>query len=126
MSSLQVLSVRVPRESDNTPEQTAQLLASLARATRAPGLIGRLSGETAIHLALEITLVDGQVTFAVVHPDFLSTFVQSQVLATYPDVVMDPRDDYLAAWRAAPPYMTLVRQQYAAYFPLRDYADYKE
>lgn len=123
---MSVLSLRVPRESENTPEQTAQALASLARATRAPGIIGRLTGDTPIHLSLEVTLQDGQITFAVVHPTHLATFVQSQILATYPDVVMNPVPDYLAAWHAAPPYMTLIRQQYASYFPLRDYADYKE
>jgi len=123
---LSLLSLRVPRESENTPEQTAQLLASLAKATRSPTWFGRLTGDTSLHLSLEVTLVDGQVTFAAVFPTALATFVQSQFLATYPDVVYAPLKDYLADWLAAPPYMSLIKQTYAPYFPLRDYADYKE
>ena len=41
---LTVLSLRVPRESENTPEQTAQLLASLAKAATRPGFFPNLFG----------------------------------------------------------------------------------
>jgi hypothetical protein len=128
---LKVLSLRVPRESDNTPEQTAQLLASLAKATKSNDFLGRLSGIKPIYISLEVTLVDGQITFAVVFPDHLSTFIQSQALATYSDAVMNEIGDYLDGWgKSASDYLKyptlVVRQAYASYFPLRDYADYKE
>lgn len=113
---LTVLSLRVPRESENTPEQTAQLLASLAKATAKN-----------VHISLEVTLVDGQITFAAVFPKHLKTFVSSQLLATYPDVVMSETKDYLPKWLNEKNIkLNLVRQRYASYFPLRDYADYKE
>lgn len=114
-----VLSLRVPRESENTPEQTAQLLASLAKATKA----GTLFDRHPLHLSLEVTLVDGQITFSVVTPQHLAAFVSSQLIATYPDVVIQETRDYL---NYEPAYLGLVRQSYASYFPLRDYADYKE
>ncbi|TSC86039.1 MAG: hypothetical protein G01um101416_747 [Microgenomates group bacterium Gr01-1014_16] len=112
--NLTVLSLRVPRESENTPEQTAQLLASLAKAT-AKG----------IHISLEVTLEAGQITFAAVFPTHLKTFVSSQLLATYPDVIMTEIKDYLQSWKP-PVHLALIRQAYSSYFPLRDYADYKE
>jgi hypothetical protein len=127
---LKVISLRVPRESENTPEQTAQLLASLARATKRQDFLGKLAGIAPVHLSLEVTLTNGQIVFAIVCPDYLSTFVQSQMLATYQDVVMTEIKDYLESWPEAasgnPPYLQVIRQAYAAYFPLRDYSDYKE
>lgn len=123
---LVVTSLRVPRESENTPEQTAQLLASLSKAVKTPDLIGKLLKSQPIHLSLEVSVSEGQVVFAVVHPASLTSFVQSQFLATYPDVVMAPVSDYLQNWQTTLPAVALVKQQYAPYFPLRDYADYKE
>lgn len=124
--ALKVLSLRVPRESENTPEQTAQLLASLAKATRKVNLLGKFTGQDNINLSLEVTLINGQITFTIVYPDHLDTFIQSQMLATYPDVVMFPIKDYLPDWLNQKLYPSVIRQNYANYFPLRDYADYKE
>ena len=110
------MSLRVPRESENTPEQTAQLLASLAKATAKN-----------VHISLEVTLEAGQITFCAVFPKHLKTFVSSQLLATYPDVVMTETKDYLENWLTAKQVnLSIIRQRYASYFPLRDYADYKE
>lgn len=123
---LKILSLRVPRESENTPEQTAQLLASLARSTRSAGLLDRLAGTGTLALSLEVTLVGGQITFAIACPDHLESFVRSQVLATYPDCVIKATPDYLEKWDLSSGSLASVLQRYAAYFPLRDYADYKD
>ncbi len=123
--ALKVLSLRVPRESDNTPEQMSQVLASLAKITKADDFLGRLSHIEPVYISLEVSIVNGQVVFAIVFPDHLTTFVQSQLLATYPDVVMSEIKDYLATWNFRP-YTMLIRQSFAAFYPLRDYADYKE
>ncbi|MBI2008241.1 hypothetical protein HYS82_01135, partial [Candidatus Amesbacteria bacterium] len=111
---LTVLSLRVPRESENTPEQTAQLLASLAKATAKK-----------VNISLEVTLEANQITFCAIFPKHLKNFVSSQLLATYPDVVMTEIKDYLQNWKP-PVHLALIRQAYSSYFPLRDYADYKE
>ena len=152
LMALKLLSLRVPRESENTPEQTAQLLASLARATKSPNFLGKLFGTTPIYLSLEVTIINGQINFTIVFPKHLLTFIQSQVLATYPDVVMAEIKDYLLDWptpgksslKFPPPgqrpdrreilgggrqgavFLSVIRQTYAPYFPLRDYSDYKE
>ena len=114
--ALQVLAVKVPRESENTPEQMAQLLTSLARATSNPSFIHKLFGKTTLHISLEVTLINGLVIFTIVYPQELDTFVQSQVLATYQDVVMTPIKDYLSDWASTPPHVSLIKQAYAAYF----------
>ncbi len=124
--ALVVLTIRIPRESENTPEQTAQLLASLARATRKPSLMARLTGSIPVYVSLEVTVSNGQVMFAIVYPEELGAFITSQILATYQDAVAVSIQDYLADWAATPPAVSIVKQQYAAYFPLRDYADYTE
>ncbi len=120
-----VLTLRVPKTSENTPEQTAQLLASLSRATSKAGLLGGKN----LHLSLEVTVLNGLITFIIVTPKSLESFVRSQMLATYPDVVIEIIEDYLKDWsteKLTNWSTTVVRQQYAQFFPLRDYADYKE
>lgn len=125
---LGILSLRTPRESENSPEQTAQLLASLARATKLPKFHERLQGKQPTFLSLEITLVNNQITFAVVAPKANLSFVHSQVLATYPDCIISPIADYLGTWTPLDqvPHLALIRQTAPAYFPLRDYADYRQ
>ncbi|OGD08985.1 hypothetical protein A2397_05830 [Candidatus Amesbacteria bacterium RIFOXYB1_FULL_44_23] len=124
--ALKLLSLRVPRESENTPEQSAQLLVSLAKATKSPHFLSKWLGSQPLFLSLEVTIVAGQVNFTIVFPEHLATFVQSQVMATYPDVVMADIKDYLTDWPPTPPHLAIIRQSYAPYFPLRDYSDYKE
>lgn len=121
-----VSSLKVPRESENTPEQTAQLLTSLARSTKLPGMLGRLTGNEPQVISLEVALVQGQILFSVVHPVSLTSFIHSQFLATYPDVIISQVPDYLSSWQATLPAVSLQKLQFASYFPLRDYADYKE
>jgi hypothetical protein len=106
--TLSVLSLKVPRESENTPEQTAQLLASLAKATTKVGFLRKMSGQTGLSLSFEVTLVNGEVTFNIVHPTHLSTFIQSQLQATYPDVVMNHVEDYLRTWPTLQPPVSLI------------------
>ena len=122
---LTVLFVKVPRESENSPEQTAQLLASLSRATKLNSRFKKLFGRKDVFLALEITLFDSQIIFSVVCPPNLKTFVESQLLATYPDAIIHEVPDYLLAWPKNN-FLAHVKQTAKAYFPLRDYADYKE
>jgi len=122
---LSVLSLKVPRESENSPEQTAQLLASLSRSTKKFSGLKKLFGKTNVHLALEITLIEGQINFCVVAPTTLVNFVKSQLSATYPDVTITEATDYLPSW-TKPDGLAIIKQTAPAYFPLRDYADYKE
>jgi hypothetical protein len=126
MSNLSVITLRVPRESENTPEQSAQLLASLGRATQHPDFLRRFFGKKKLFISLEATIINGQITFAIVCPSEMVTFVQSQMIATYQDVIMSVIPDYLADWSLPGSHMLLIKQNYAPYFPLRDYSDYKE
>src|SRR3989339_1621995 len=108
--ALKLLSLRVPRESENTPEQSAQLLVSLAKATKSPHFLSKWLGSQPLFLSLEVTIVAGQVNFTIVFPEHLATFVQSQVMATYPDVVMADIKDYLTDWPPTPPHLAIIRQ----------------
>ncbi len=120
-----ILSVKVPRESENSPEQTAQLLASLSRATKLNTRFQKLMGKKDVFLSLEITLIDGQINFTVVCPESLKSFAESQLLATYPDAVIESSEDYLNDWNHGH-YIAHIKQTAPAFFPLRDYADYKQ
>ena len=122
--ALAVISVRVPREAETSPEQTAQLLASLSRATSSPASLKKLFGHQPVHLSLEVTLINSQISFCLAFPPHLNNFIQSQITATYPQAVIEPLADYLPGWTSQP-HLAVIRQSALAYFPLRDYADYK-
>ncbi|MDP1743763.1 MAG: hypothetical protein Q8L51_03165 [Candidatus Amesbacteria bacterium] len=116
------LSLKVPRESENSPEQTAQLLASLARATSTPTLISKLMGKDSQLLDLEIRSLGGQISFNIICPKTIENFIKSQLAATYPDIKIE-NTELVNSKNLITSYLS---QNAPAYFPLRDYADYKQ
>ncbi len=118
---LVLLDIRVPREAENSPEAAAQMLASLSKVTKSPRLLNKLFGSTPVHLSLEIATLSGQIHFIIVCPKHLEVFVKSQISATHPDCVIQEIPDYLPDRFVVAP----IKQSAPAYFPLRDYADYK-
>lgn len=123
-----VLSLRVPKTSENSPEQTAQLLASLAKATFKPTLLQKALGKTHINISLEVHAQSGLVSFILNVPAHLVQFAKSQLVATYPDIDILESDDPLTSWPTVLPkkQTLLIKQTAAGFFPLRDYADYRE
>ncbi|KKU28364.1 MAG: hypothetical protein UX80_C0018G0008 [Candidatus Amesbacteria bacterium GW2011_GWA2_47_11b] len=122
--ALSVLSLKVPRESESSPEHTAQLLASLTRSTLSPSSLQKLFGKKPLYVSLEITTIDSQINFCVALPSELVSFVQSQLSASYPNISITPIPDYLSGWPIT--HALIIRQSAPAYFPIRDYADYKQ
>lgn len=125
---MSVLSLRVPKTSENSPEQTAQLLASLAKATFKPSLFQKTLGKSPINISLEVHAQAGLVSFILYVPHHLIQFAKSQLIATYPDIDIVEVDDPLVTWPTTLliKQTTLIKQTAAGFFPLRDFADYRE
>lgn len=116
------LELKVPRESENSPEQTAQLLASLARSTSKPSLFNRILGAKPKLINLEVRSKGGQISFVLVCLPEVEMFAKSQLSATYPDIKIENVEE-ISTKGLVEGYLV---QNAPAYFPLRDYADYKQ
>lgn len=119
----QILEIRVPKDSQETPEAAATLFASLSN-IKSPSLLARLRGREEC-LTFEIVLDHQTIYFAaVVSSDFESYFV-SQLTAQYPKAVISRVKDYLSGWpleKTAVGQLVLTK---AYYYPLKTYRDFE-
>ena len=91
----QILEIRVPKDSEETPEASAALFASFSNLRTA--LLARMAGKRKC-LVFEIALFDQMIRFySVVDSDFEPYFV-SQLTAQYPKAVVSRVKDYLSVW----------------------------
>ncbi len=92
---LALIEVRLPKNSEKTPEAAAQLFASFSALPKKP----LFSFKPPLSLSFEIVCVDQTVHFLVVCPKSWQSYVESQVSAQYPESIMTvlPKD-YLAGY----------------------------
>jgi len=118
-----VLEIKVPKESEETPEASAALFASLSnfKSSFLKKLMGRQKS-----LVFEIGLDKQTISFyAVVEKDFELYFI-SQLSAQYPKAVVSRVKDYLASWpfkKASFGELVLTKPYY---YPLKTYDDFKD
>jgi len=119
----QVLELRVPKESEETPEAAGALFASLANLKSS--FLAKLRGREK-SLVFEIVLDRQTVRFqAVVATDFEPYFV-SQLTAQYPQAIVTRVKDFLSAWplvKASFGQLVLAKPYY---YPLKTYRDFQE
>src|SRR3989344_5926795 len=97
MENLTTLILKLPRDTEVTPEAAQTFLASL---TQIPSinLIEKLRGSHKQKLSLEILLFNQQIQFQVTCSESLVSYVETQIQSTYPLVVIqkqktDPLED---------------------------------
>ncbi len=118
-----MLEIKVPKESEETPEASAALFASLSNISSSfwEKLLGRQKC-----LVFEIGLFEQTIHFyAVVSREFEPYFV-SQLSAQYPKAVVARVKDYLTAWpfdKASCGQLVLAKPYY---YPLKNYNDFKD
>lgn len=119
----QILEIKVPKDSEETPEASAALFASLSNYK--PSFIQKFLGREKC-LSFEISLFNQTIRFyAVVSTDFEPYFV-SQLAAQYPKAVVARVKDYLADWplkKAAFGQLVLSKSYY---YPLKTYKDFQD
>lgn len=119
----QVLEIRVPKDSEETPEAGAALFASFSNLKTS--FLARMTGRRKC-LTFEIALFDQMIRFySVVDSDFEPYFI-SQLTAQYPKVVVSRVKDYLTGWDLGKAVFGQLVLSKSYYYPLKTYQDFKE
>jgi hypothetical protein len=120
-----ILSLRMPKDAEQTPESAAQLFSSLKSFAR-PSIFTKIFGSQQ-SLTFEIVVCQQTIYFLAVTPQSFANFLESQLIAQYPQMVIAPVGDYLDPWlhNTHKTYGQLVLSS-SSYYPLRTYEDFKD
>jgi hypothetical protein len=94
MSELTTLLLKLPRDTEVTPEAAQTFLAALTQINPVSALQGLL-GTKAQPLALEIALVNQQIRFQITCDSDLVPFIETQIQSNYPLVIIEKVPDPL-------------------------------
>jgi hypothetical protein len=124
MENRVILELRNPRDSEETPEAAAQFFAALPYLKSS--IWQRLSG-TPTPITLEIATINQITYFLIITPKEVQQYVESQLTASYPKVIISPIRDYIPLPENLkhPSYGQLALSA-ASYFPLKTYKEFKE
>ena len=119
-----ILEVKTARTGEQTPEAMVQFLASLTSLRRRLLYIFRRG----IPLSLEIATIDQQIHFFITIPPHYRTFIEGQLAAQYPKVLIQPVKDYIPDIVDPQTSLSVGQMSLAAGFlyPLRTYKDFKD
>ena len=121
---LTVIEVRSPKDSEETPEAFEQVLAALATA-HPVSFWGSIMGHKSTIVTLEITTINQTVYFYITCPAFYKTFVESQIHAQHPRVLLNEVPDYMPGFvdKAEIDYAPVVLTS-PYYLPIKTYKDF--
>jgi len=123
---LEYLEVIGNRLSEETPLAMEQVFAAFANVWR-EALWRRIFWPGRVQYAsFEIVSVNSQIHFFIVIPPHLRSFIESQLTAQYPRVVITQREDYLPHLLEHPHAITRLRMGSSFCYPLRTYQDVKD
>ncbi|MFZ5845602.1 MAG: type IV secretory system conjugative DNA transfer family protein [Patescibacteria group bacterium] len=127
-SSLVFLEVKNSRESEETPAAMEQALAALAAMGNNGGWWRRLWGQRPAprFFSLEIVAVNSRIHFFVVVPRGLQGYLESQLTAHYPKLLLAPTPDYAPNFLTLPHALGQLVLGSAFYFPLKTYKDVRD
>ena len=118
-----ILEIKVPKESEETPEAASALLASLSNI--GSSFLDRLLAKETC-LSFEIGLFNQTIRFyAVVKTDFEPYFI-SQLAAQYPKAIILRVKDYLANWPVEKSSFGQLVLSNSYYYPLKTYKDFTD
>lgn len=117
---LVILELRTPKDSQETPEAAAQFFQSL------PQLPSKLF-QAPTPLTFEIALINQTIYFLAVLPKSQQTYIESQITASWPKVVITPLKEYLPTPdKLTHPQVGLLTQAASFYYPLKSYQDFHD
>ncbi len=125
-SPLEFLEIIGNRLSEETPLAMEQVFAAFANIRR-EALWRRLFWPGRVQYAsFEIVSVNSLIHFFIAVPSHLRPFVESQLTAQYPRVVLTPTEDYVPHLLEFPHAVARLRLGSSFYYPLKTYADVKD
>jgi hypothetical protein len=119
-----ILELRNPRDAEETPEAMAQFLTALPRLTTS--IWQRLAGSPK-PITFEIAAINQIVYFLIIVPGEVRTYIESQLTATYPKIIVSSIRDYIPSpTQLKHPSYGKLQFSAASYFPLKTYKDFKD
>jgi len=119
-----VLEIRTSRTGEQTPESMVQFLSSLTNLRFRHYLLFK----RAIPISLEIGVVDQQIRFFLVVPPEYQAFIESQLIAQYPKVLITRMKDYLPAILEQKDTLsyTQLKLPYGSLLPIKTFDTFKD
>lgn len=123
-----LLEVKNSRDSEEAPAAMEQIFAALASSGGHGGLLSRLFGprHAPKYFSFEIVAVNTRIHFFVGIPSGLQSYVESQLTAQYPKVLLAPVDDYAPHFLTLPHAVSQLVLTNSYYYPLKTYKDIKD
>ena len=114
--------LKVPRDSEVTPEATQTFLSSLAQLNPA-SVLGKLLGQSSKSLALEIVLNNQQITFQVVCDAEFENLVKTQIQSNYPLSVIEEIPDPIPQENIT---VLKAKLKYGNFYPIQTYDTFRD
>jgi hypothetical protein len=122
MQGLTTLLLKIPRNTEVTPEAAQTLLSTLTSINSVSGF-SRLMGERPQVLSLEIALINQQIHFLITCDSELIQFIKAQLRSNYPLVIMEEIEDPIAGKALEVSELSLRKGNYYA---IATYANFTE
>jgi len=114
MSNLTTFILRLPRNTEVTPEAAQTFLSTLTQ-INSTSFFSKITGKKNYSLALEIALVNQQIRFQITCSNEISAFVQTQIQSNYPLVIIEKGQDFLEDKNL---YIKTLSLKHGNYYPI--------
>ncbi len=127
-SSFLLLEVRNSRDSEEAPAVMEQVFAALGSGSGHGGILGRLFGKRheEKYFSFELVSVNSGIHFFLAIPQSVQTYVESQLTAQYPKLVLTQVPDYAPHFLTLPHVVSQLALTNAYYYPLKTYKDVRD
>lgn len=122
MPELTTFTLKLPRETEVTPESSQNFLAALTQINSLSSF-KKLFGAKSKPLALEISLINQQIRFQISCDSSIAPFVQNQIQSNYPLVIIERNEDILSTNTLESITLKLNK---GSYYPLATYINFKD
>ena len=122
-----ILEVKNSRDSEEAPDAMGQVFAALGASGRHGGILQKLfSRRTETFFSFEIVSVNSRIHFFLCVPVSARAYVESQLTAHYPKIVLAPSPDYAPHFMALPHALAQLAFTNSYYYPLKTHKDVKD
>ena len=126
MQNLTTLLLKLPRNTEVTPEAAQTFLAALTQ-VNGVGWLDRLLGKAPQAFAIELALVNQQIRFQITCDSDLAPFVETQILSNYPLVIVQKVPDSLSEIPQGKTLETVsLKARGGNYYPFATFSSFKE
>lgn len=119
-----LLEVRVPKSTEEGAAHFEQIITNLSRL--GPQTIGEKLLFKRPTFTFEIISITGRVHFVISCPRHLQPYIESQLTAQYPKIVISPIREYLGMFEGKYQNTARLTLNFPSYFPLKTYKDFKD